>query len=217
MRQMRHDEPTAALRVAIDLNLIPSRLRSIKADVVPDGVLLLLLIAAGDQDAADRAARRVGKSVECVQEAAAFYIEQILLAYDSDRYRVLGAQRDATATELRRNLALILRWLQSDRAHLAGRSIFFSRVTSAWNDLKTPGRRAAYDAALNRRDTKFLTERKNLSGRRSIKPKNSDKTRRGKGMKFVPSGSEFEILILRPREQMDLLRRLIRFGFSFRT
>ena len=49
-----------------------------------------------------------------VREASAFFIEQILLGPDADSYRVLGADRNAAAAELRRNMALLLRWLHPD-------------------------------------------------------------------------------------------------------
>jgi DnaJ-class molecular chaperone len=48
---------------------------------------------------------------------------------------------------LRQNLALLLRWLHPDISENAQRSIFVTRVTTAWNDLKTPEKRAAYDIA----------------------------------------------------------------------
>jgi hypothetical protein len=39
-----------------------------------------------------------------------------------------------------------LRWLHPDLDANGARSIFAHRVTEAWNNLKTPERRAAYDA-----------------------------------------------------------------------
>ena len=80
-----------------------------------------------------------------VREAAAFFIEQILLYPDADSYRVLGARPGATYGELRRNMALLLRWLHPDLDPHGERTVFAARVTRAWNDLKTEERRAAYD------------------------------------------------------------------------
>ena len=43
-------------------------------------------------------------------------------------------------------MALLMRWLHPDVDASAGeRSIFAGRVTKAWENLKTPDRRAAYD------------------------------------------------------------------------
>ena len=84
---------------------------------------------------------------ETVREAAAFFLEQVLLHADADSYRVLGATREASYAELRRNMTLLLQWLHPDLDRREARSVFAARVTRAWNDLKTPERRAAYDRA----------------------------------------------------------------------
>jgi hypothetical protein len=135
-----------ALKIAIDLMHVPSQVRLFKSEPLPDGVLMLLRIAAGDE-AADQAAIDItGRSRATVQRAAAFFIEQILFAADADSYRVLGTDPQASPGELRRNVALLLRWLHPDLDPRGERSVFVGRVTAAWNDLKTPDRRAAYDA-----------------------------------------------------------------------
>lgn len=58
---------------------------------------------------------------------------------------MLGSAPQASAGELRGNAALLLKWLHPDLDPHGERSIFVSRVTEAWNNLKTPQRRAAYD------------------------------------------------------------------------
>jgi hypothetical protein len=134
-----------AVRVAIDLVHVPSRVRLFRAEPLPEGVVTVLQIAAGDETAEIAAAEAVGRPRELVRRAAAFFIEQILLGPNSDSYRVLGADRNATAAELRRNMALLLRWLHPDMDRKGVRSMFAGRVTQAWGTLKTPERRAAYD------------------------------------------------------------------------
>jgi len=101
--------------------------------------------AAGDDAAEREAADATVRSRDVVRRAAAFFIEQILFAPDTDSYRVLGSAPQANASELRGNAALLLKWLHPDREPHGERSIFVSRVTEAWNNLKTPARRAAYD------------------------------------------------------------------------
>lgn len=137
-----------ALKIAIDLVHIPSQVRLVRSDPLPDGVAALLRIAAGETEAEADAADFTGRSRAAVREAAAFFIEQILFAPNADSYRVLGTSPQASAAELRRNIALLLRWLHPDLDPRGERSIFIRRVTAAWNDLKTPERRAAYDAQL---------------------------------------------------------------------
>jgi hypothetical protein len=135
-----------ALKIAIDLMHVPSQVRLFRSEPLPDGVLLLLRIAAGDEEVERTAADFVGRSRETVRRAATFFIEQILFASDADSYRVLGAVPQASAGELRRNLALLMRWLHPDLDPHGRRSVFLARVTTAWNNLKTPERRAEYDS-----------------------------------------------------------------------
>lgn len=134
-----------ALKTAIDLMHIPSQVRFCRLEPLPDGVPLLLRIAAGDEDAQQTAAIAIDRSPDVVRRAATFFIEQILFAPNADSYRVLGASPEATAGDLRHHVALLFRWLHPDVDPQGERSIFASRVTAAWNDLKTPERRAAYD------------------------------------------------------------------------
>lgn len=137
-----------ALKIAIDLMHVPSQVRLLRSEPLPDGVLTLLRIAAGDAEVESAAALAIDRPQEFVRRAATFFIEQILFAPNSDSYRVLGASPQAGAGELRRNVALLLRWLHPDLDSASERSIFVGRVTAAWNDLKTPDRRSAYDDLL---------------------------------------------------------------------
>jgi hypothetical protein len=148
-----------ALKLAVDLLHVPAQVRLIRSEPLPDGVVLLLRIAAGEADAEREAVALTRRSVETIRRAAAFFIEQILFAPDADSYRVLGVDAGASAAELRRNAGLLLKWLHPDRDRHDPRAVFASRVTGAWNDLKTPERRAAYDAQ----------HRKANSGRRDSK------------------------------------------------
>ena len=134
-----------ALRVAIDILHVPSQVRLVRSEPLPRGVPVLLRIAAGDDAAEREAADLTVRSRDVVRRAAVFFIEQILFAPDADSYRVLGSAAQASASELRSNAALLLKWLHPDRDPQGERSIFVSRVTEAWNNLKTPDRRAAYD------------------------------------------------------------------------
>lgn len=140
------DQPTA-LRVAIDLFQVPSRVRHVREDALPEDVPSLLRIAAGEADAMAAAVETTGRSPDLLRKAATFYIEQILLAPGSDSYRVLGCTPAATAGDLRRNLALILRWLHPDVRGPSEGGVFAQRVTSAWETLKTADRRHNYDVS----------------------------------------------------------------------
>lgn len=138
----------AALKTALSLVKVPTHIRALRASPLPHGIDLLLNLAAGNEDAHRNALELGGRSDQNLMNAAGFFIEQILLHPDSDSYRVLGADPTATTRELRANMALLMRWLHPDldpegnRAHLA------NRVLRAWDDLKTPERRKAYDRLL---------------------------------------------------------------------
>lgn len=140
-----------ALKTAVDLLHVPSQVRLVRSEPLPEGVVTLLRIAAADEDCTQTAAALMDRTPDLMGKAAMFFIEQILFAPDADSYRVLGAGPQATSGELRRNVGLLMRWLHPDLDRRGERSVFISRVTTAWNNVKTPERRAAYDEQLQRR------------------------------------------------------------------
>jgi hypothetical protein len=162
----------AALKVAIDLLQMPTRVALVRGQPLPVGIEVLLQLAVGDEAPTCRAAELTGRSAKFLREAAAFFIEQVLLHPEADSYRVLGAGGEASNEELRRNMALLLRWLHPDRSSEGMRTVFASRVTNAWNNLKTPERRAAYDRA-NRitQSTSALNRKKAPPPRAGSRPK----------------------------------------------
>jgi hypothetical protein len=147
----RHREETSAVRAALDLLALPSRRRYFRQRPLPADIGLLLQIVVDDQHAIKSSAEHAQASPARLRQAAEFYIQQIMLAPQSDSYRILGSRRGATAAELRQNLSYLCRWLHSDGCENTMQSVFLLRVTQAWNDLKTPDRRNAYDAELDAR------------------------------------------------------------------
>lgn len=156
-------DQTPALKSAFDLMHLPSQVRITREAPLPDGLLLLLRIAAGDDDVTLEAMRISGRPRQAVLDAAGFFIEQILLFSEADSYRVLGATPNASNEELRRNMAFLLRWLHPDMN--SSRSVFAGRVTRAWNDLKTADRRAAYDQSMRASEAKRSLHRKKSTSR----------------------------------------------------
>jgi hypothetical protein len=138
------------IRVAIELLHVPSRVRIARAEPLPAGVDLLLRIAAGEAEAQRIAVASTGRPRELIRQAAIFFIVQVLLSPNSDSYRVLGTGSQASSGELRRNMALLIKWVHPDQDRGGQRSMFASRVIRAWDDLKTPKRRASYDDARRR-------------------------------------------------------------------
>jgi len=154
------------VRLAFDLMHFPSQVRSVRAAPIPVDIDVLLRIAADDDETIRQAIRASGQSREAVRNAAGFFIEQILLFPEADSYRVLGGTPSASNADLRRNMALLLRWLHPDVDPRAERSIFTTRVTKAWSDLKTAERRAAYDRRLQREQAEALLRQKARRSRR---------------------------------------------------
>ena len=136
-----------AIRLAIDLIQVPSRVRQVRDGALPEGMETLLRVAVGEAGAIEQAGVWTERPAETLRKAAAFFIEQVLLAEGTDSYRVLGADPASSSDELRRHMALLLRYMHPDVANGATHAVYANRVTYAWNDLKTPARRAAYDFA----------------------------------------------------------------------
>lgn len=148
------DRQPEALRAAIDLYLMPSRVRAMQAAPLPKGVERLLAIAAGEAEALAAAVRESGRSDVEVREAAGFFIEHVLLSSEANSYRLLGSERRASSNDLRRNMVLLMRWLHPDKQTERIRTSVVQRVTKAWEDLKSPERREKYDAALDQAERK---------------------------------------------------------------
>ena len=142
---------TQAVKVALEILHVPSRVKAAVERPLPDGVDELLAIAAGDRECLARAASQTERPEATIRDAAKFFIEQILLGAHTDSYRVLGATPEISAPDLRRNMANLVKWLHPDAGVLVDRPAITGRVNQAWDDLKTPERRTAYDALLLRK------------------------------------------------------------------
>jgi DnaJ-domain-containing protein 1 len=137
----------AAFESVIGLFRDPSRVEDMRNRALPEGLSAVIRIAAGDEELAGEWSSETGESAEAVTEACVFFLQQVLFAPGSDSYRVLGAAPDATQAKLREHYGLLMRWLHPDRQGEDGwESIYADRVNQAWQDLKTPKRRAEYDA-----------------------------------------------------------------------
>jgi len=143
-----------ALAAAMSMLERPHAAKLARASRLPEGVTFLLEIAAGEAQSLGRASQLTGRTDATLQKAAGFFIEQVLLYPGGDSYRILGADGGASLSELRRNMALIMRWLHPDVASdasssvILNRSLFASRITQAWETVKTDERRSAYNSSL---------------------------------------------------------------------
>lgn len=152
---MRAATSDASAIIAMSLILRqPALVREMREAPLPPGMIFLLEVAVGDTAALSAASRMTGEAPHVLIDAAGFFVEQVLLTERADHYRVLGAAQDASAADLRRHMALLMRWLHPDAGaarppgHI-DRSVFATRIATAWQTLKAVDRRAAYDAALH--------------------------------------------------------------------
>ena len=147
----------AGLRLALDLLSAPSRIKHARSCELPDGVELVLRIA-GQEKCRDRERRQYSVIIleRSSRELRFFLSNKCYLTPGTDSYRVLGARRDASYAELRRNFLLLLKCLHPDQARGGELSALLSRVIESWNQLKTIERRASYDA--EHRAIKYLTQ-----------------------------------------------------------
>lgn len=165
-----------ALSAALGMRSYPRLARKARRLPLPKGVTFVLEIAAGDAEALREAGAFTGHSQAVLQEAAGFFIEQVLFSRHGDIYRTLGASCDASHGELRYHMALLMRWLHPDV--LSGgaspgcfdRSIYVNRVTKAWEAVKTDERRAAYDKSLASPDEKAESSPVNWSKQMVMRP-----------------------------------------------
>ncbi|ODS63003.1 MAG: hypothetical protein ABS41_07470 [Arenimonas sp. SCN 70-307] len=137
-----------ALEQALAYWRAPALLAAARQRPLPDDVLEVVRIAAGDRVTAEFAAAALGTSADELCEAAPFYLQQLLFAPGASSYRVLGVNPDAPDARIKEHYRWLVRWLHPDRNPDEWEALYADRVNRAWQDLRQPEKRAAYDAGL---------------------------------------------------------------------
>jgi hypothetical protein len=141
-----------AIAAALGMLSYPRMAHKARRFPLPKGITFLLEIAAAEPDALRDAVSITGRSEPTLRKAAGFFIEQVMLDEKADYYRMLGASPSAPNEDIRRHMALIMRWLHPDlvmdheRDGGFNRSLYANRVIAAWDALKSQSRRSAYDS-----------------------------------------------------------------------
>ena len=104
-----------ALDLALELTRDPTLAAAMREQSLPSDTLLVIRIAAGCSDAVQEAVRVTNAPAETLKAAAVLYLQRVLLAPDSDCYRVLGVQPDAPRVEMREHMRWLMKWLHPDR------------------------------------------------------------------------------------------------------
>ena len=133
------DQALAALRA-------PGLFLRLRESPLPDDLLFLLRIAAGEAEACELAVSTAGETAAVVAEAAVLFIQQVMFYPGSDSYRLLGVSQDSPDSQIKEHHRWLLRWLHPDRNTDQWEAVYADRVNRAWQDLRTPERRRDYEA-----------------------------------------------------------------------
>ncbi|GAB2496106.1 hypothetical protein [Arenimonas alkanexedens] len=128
-----------ALEQALAYYRAPTLLAMAAQRPLPDDVIELLRLAAGDAAQAAASADASGESPERVTEAAVFFVQQVMFAAGADPHRVLGVNPDAPPARVREHYRWLIRWLHPDRNPDDWDSVYTDRVTRAWQQLRRSG------------------------------------------------------------------------------
>ncbi len=139
------DNCADALEHALELHARPAALPLLRRRPLPDAVLLLIRIAAGDRQAIQNATARTKVTPRTLTDAAVEYLRQVLFDADADHYRLLGVRSEDGEETFREHYRWLMRWLHPDRDpdHLGESEA--QRVNRAWHVLRSSERRLAYD------------------------------------------------------------------------
>ena len=134
-----------ALDWALALAKAPSERHALRQRALPEEIDILMQIAGGGAgDTLARAAARTGESPRSIVEASRFYLREVLFFPEADAYRLLGVANDAEHGRIRSHHRLLQQWLHPDRGSEED-AAFAARVNAAWDQVRQPDRRAAYD------------------------------------------------------------------------
>lgn len=137
-----------ALLQALLLFRAPRSARPGPDERLPEGMLTLLRIVAGEEQAMAQAQEHAGESAQVLRESAGFYIQQVMFAQGSSSYRVLGVDPDVPDERIREHFRWLARWLHPDRNPDDWETVYSERVNRAWQHLRTTERRLQYDNSL---------------------------------------------------------------------
>ncbi len=138
-----------ALDVARFLLRQPARRLPLRERALPGDVREVIDLASGAAGRLAEAAAKTGDTPAEILEATRFYVREILLYEGADAYRVLGVAPDASADIIKSNFRALQTWLHPDRTRDAWDIGYATRINTAWGALRSPERRAAYDAQMN--------------------------------------------------------------------
>lgn len=123
---------------------------------LPEEMNLLLRVAGGEIRFTRQDDRLPGTEAEKIRKAAVFFIEQVCLSPGANYYRVLGLDAGAGEGQIKAHHRLLMRLFHPDRqeAQEDWTDAYAGRINQAYNVLRRPALRKAYDASLPRNGPK---------------------------------------------------------------
>lgn len=133
----------------------PLRYPELQRVELPEGMDVLLRIAAGSPGSAEPFVQSTGAAVDDLRKAAEFFVQQTLFCRGASHYRVLGLHPGADPTQVREHYRLLMKLFHPDRAKVVDSWVdsYARRVNEAYNVLRRPESRRVYDTALHAGET----------------------------------------------------------------
>ena len=131
-----------ALDLALALHAQPMRIGDAREQPLPSGVTQVLRLALSHEATIDDAAAATGLPSRQLNEAARFFIEQLMLAreFQDDPWRILGVAPGAGIEQIREHHRLLVRLVHPDRSD-EWASAYAERVNKSWRQLRHEGGR----------------------------------------------------------------------------
>jgi hypothetical protein len=104
----------------------------------PD-MLELIKIAAGDDETIRKWSEEIGTDADHLQDAAAFYLQQVMGRPGNDAYGTIGLAADASALDIKNHKRWLLKWLHPDRNPSVWRQSLYRKVTAAAEQIEGKG------------------------------------------------------------------------------
>ncbi len=138
-----------ALHLALALHRQPALNAECRIKQLPNDVIEVLRVAAGQAEAVIAAVAATHSSADELREAARFYVEQQLLSRESesDPWRVLGVHPGADTQQIREHRRMLIGLVHPDRS-ADWEAAYADRVNRAWRVLKSAGSLESMEARI---------------------------------------------------------------------
>lgn len=151
---------------AIDAYRNPSRYGSGKEKSLPEGMLDVIKIAAGDTSTADKFRDETQETVAFLVEASRHYLLLLLLDPRAQGARLLALNPGASPDNIKDHKRWILKWLHPDRNPSKWESSLFTKISTL--DLKAVAEPAKIEPAQQPNELKLQGKGRNMQRLRGL-------------------------------------------------